>query len=385
MVNLPAGWKIARELKRILLHLKYLGRRFDIFFLGARIYDFKQSRSRSVLIGDLPASRKVAVYLMFSKDGVKPSHLQSIRNIAEAGYAPLVVSNLPLTESDQKLVLSVSWRLILRPNHGYDFGGYRDAMLYLKPKLPELQRLALLNDSTWFPVSQGQSWLKQAEELNLDFAAAVYHEGAVKNQPTDFCDWKWSLDTNRRYFHYSSFAVLFSPTLFNSKPFRDFWIQLITANNKLHTILFGEIRMTRMVLSNNFTHGCTAPLPKIPEIIQNIGNDRLAEALKNLITMDGRMQSYRDSVEAGADGTEAWRKDAIGVLMTTAVQSGAGYALADILINEMGYQFLKKSPVMLDAQSTLATLAISAKLQGEIGAQIRSEIEEMCAENERKH
>lgn len=95
----------------------------------------------------------------------------------EKGYAPFVVSNLPLPEVERGRLLPSVWRYIERSNFGYDFGGFRDAVLELASDLPRMERLFFLNDSTWSPLPGGQDWLDAVESLGVDFAGAATNYG----------------------------------------------------------------------------------------------------------------------------------------------------------------------------------------------------------------
>jgi lipopolysaccharide biosynthesis protein len=78
-----------------------------------------------------------------------------------------VVSNLPLVPEERETLRRACWQLIERPNVGYDFGAYRDAILLLGPKLRDLERLVLVNDLLWFPVGEAD-WIDDAERLEAD-------------------------------------------------------------------------------------------------------------------------------------------------------------------------------------------------------------------------
>ena len=119
--------------------------------------------------GVVPAGSKIAIYLIFPKTGVLPTHLHSLRYMIANGYAPLVVANLPLQPQDVALLQEHAWQVMERPNFGYDFGGYRAAILHIKSLLPQLERLALLNNSAWFPLAGKMNWLAEAEAAGQRF------------------------------------------------------------------------------------------------------------------------------------------------------------------------------------------------------------------------
>ena len=79
--------------------------------------------------GALAATRRCAVYVVYPRLGLQDSHLTSLAYLARKGCAPLVVSNLPLTPQERERLQPLCWRLVERPNYGYDFGAYREGVL----------------------------------------------------------------------------------------------------------------------------------------------------------------------------------------------------------------------------------------------------------------
>ncbi len=141
-------WKLKREFVRLAGHVAG-GPTYVFQYLTATpYYDRFMAKRSKVHVGALPMSRRIGLYLIFPQNGLLRSHLRALDHLIDNGYAPLVVSNLPLGEADLSLLKSRSFRVIERVNFGYDFGGYRDGILSLAKDFPRLERLVLLNDSS---------------------------------------------------------------------------------------------------------------------------------------------------------------------------------------------------------------------------------------------
>jgi hypothetical protein len=89
--------------------------------------------------------------------------------MVENGFAPLVISNTPLSDMDRTTFQELSHMVVERPNFGYDFAGYRDGVwLVEKLGLRPLEVL-FLNDSVWFPISKSATLLSDMRATSQDY------------------------------------------------------------------------------------------------------------------------------------------------------------------------------------------------------------------------
>jgi lipopolysaccharide biosynthesis protein len=218
--------KIVTELTRVFRQI--VGLPYDTYhkLTATRRYDRLTSKETVIHAGDVARGAKVAIYLVFPKDGLLASHGYAIEYIKSAGYTPFVVSNLPLSDVDRTTLKAQCWQVMERPNVGYDFGGYRDAVLNMKDELECLDRLVILNDSAWFPLGKDTNWLTAAEAMNVDFAGAANSYGIQRVAREVFMDIKWEFSAARRNFHYGSYALSMGPKLLRSQYFVPFWTNM---------------------------------------------------------------------------------------------------------------------------------------------------------------
>ena len=158
--------------------------------------------------------------------------MDTLRHIAENGYAAVVVSNQPLAKADRDKVLGLCADYIERPNFGYDFGAYRDGVLSIHERLASLKRLVLINDSAWYPLPGKRNWIQEAEEMGHDLVGAVSHYGTPRADPEHFMDIDWRYSSTHKNFHYASFALSFGPRLLRDAQFYRFWRKLRMDNDK---------------------------------------------------------------------------------------------------------------------------------------------------------
>ena len=372
-------WKIKRELKRVAHQvLMDWPMSLSTYLFGRRYYDLFLSGGKVVQSGQVAPSRRVAIYLVFPGQGLLKSHRRVLDYLNGKGFAPVVVSNLPLEPADRATLLENCWTLIERPNFGYDFGGYRDGVLHIADRFPEMDQLVLLNDSAWFPLPGAGDWLAQVEELGTDFVGAASNYGITRPQQREFRNIQWTYSSTHRNFHYCSFAISMSARIFRSRGFKEFWLKFPLTNAKTRTVRRGEIGLSKWVISHGFSHGSTLDIESLDAELRALPDARLNEVFENLIIPeDRRLMDIKSELRAA--GTATARKELEKFVLTAVARQGVSYALADYTIRDKGFPFLKKSPVWLSEEASNITRDIARHLDGAIGEEIRAEIEDLRA------
>lgn len=247
--------QMKREIVRIYRHIfRFPSFLYDYLF-STFYYDYFLRDHVVTISGDLPFQEKCAIFLIFPEPCLNAGHQDSLRYINKEGYSPIVVSNSPISDEELKIIKPITHKIIIRPNFGYDFGGYRDGILSLSSRFKELSRLALFNDSCWFPLNDNESWLTAAEGMNVDFAGALAHAGidwfeVLTNQKVS----KKRKRRHKKLYHYCSFALLFSKGALERNDFWNFWRKLRISSSKDWTIRNGERALSNFMFSNNFSH-----------------------------------------------------------------------------------------------------------------------------------
>lgn len=364
------AWKIRREIRRLFRDLGQLPGRLGSYFLSARYYDLFLAPQIVRTAGAVPASGKVAIYLIYPDLGLQASHLEGLKYLRSKGYATVVVSNLALSPPEREQLLPFCHICIERPNFGYDFGGYRDGVLTVMAEMPDPERLLLINDSTWFPLPGCSDWLEECEGLEVDLAAAASNYGIARVDPAKYNEIKWNYVTTHRNFHFCSFALLFSRRVLSDPDFSWFWRKFPLSNHKRRTVRRGEIGLSQWILAKGFTHGIPWNVASLRDDLAGLSDARLQEVAENLIIPeDPRMLEVKHGVLAAAPG----RQELVNLVLTCVARQGSSYALADFAINERGFPFLKKSPAWLGKEASDITLRLAGALPGPQGAMILAE------------
>ena len=88
------------------------------------------------------------------------------------GYSTLLISNCLLTSDDKAKALPMCWKIIVRSNFGYDFGGYQVGVLIAMRSGEPINQMLILNDSIWFPLQHDCDFLERVEAKKNGFVGA---------------------------------------------------------------------------------------------------------------------------------------------------------------------------------------------------------------------
>jgi hypothetical protein len=356
--------KLLRETLRLLrTPSRAMRELWDRFTFGARLDRLSAVQTR-LTPGAKPERAEVAIYLIFPSDGIAWSHLDAISRMDQAGIEVHVVSNLPLSEADREKLQPICRLVMERPNIGYDFGGYRAGILALGQRLQVLDRLWLINDSVWM-VPQPQDWFAQARSLATDFAGATMHKGVKRVPLARAGTLEWRHDPRRRDFHYASYALAIGPRILKDPGFSRFWTRLQVRNDKKRTVRNGEIGLSRFVIKNGFSHGATCDLGNLPRDLDTLAANDIDRIARDLMFIDNRtMSEFKTAVLSTDAASLEGRRRRIDLILNGVARQGSAYALAAHAIGRLGFQFLKKSPMVLDGEAASITMRIIDGLPG---------------------
>lgn len=332
--------------------------------LSPRLFnDFVLRPRRVFWEGAVVQGRKIAIYLIFPSQGITDNHLHSLNYMVQMGYCPYVISNALLGPNDLDRLRPLSWRILQRQNFGYDFGGYRDAVLDLARDLPQLDRLVFLNDSTWFPLTGRLNWLERAEQSGLDLYGANKFGDLVKPKADQFETAEWTVNPLAKKLHYGSFALSFGPAILRAHGFLRFWRRLRISQGKWRTIRRGEVGLSRCAINAGFTHGCLSDYSQI-SLAELPDFDRIwAEFLRNQTPFFDQFapQNFTD------------RKQQQKFLEMAIAHLGAEYLLPRWFIETQGYPFLKKTTLAYGRGNTENLRLLLADIQEPMADQIMAE------------
>lgn len=277
-----------------------------------------------------PGSR-IALYFIYQPGGLAASTLLTCRALADRGYGVLVVSNAGLSASDRARLSETGFALIERPNYGYDFGGYRDGLRFLRAAGHAPDTLLMLNDSIWFPL-HGGTLLDRMEQDPAPFQSPVFEKKVARRV---------------RNAHYQSYLFLMRRPLLEHPAFWAYWDGHHLSDDKRVVLWRGEKGFSQAMFKAGFGAGEGGTAPSTRRMLHQALSRQDTAFLRKTLTYAA--YEHADLVaEARAllrmgDDTPAWRARALAHL-DRAVEVGQPmgsfcYACSHLF----GFDFLKKS------------------------------------------
>ena len=370
-MSLPL-WKIKRELKRAIPKtLETLAEPFrHLTFLP--LYDLRKKRLMRVTEGALPPGPEIGIYLIFPNKGLLPSHLTMLGAMVAQGISPLVVSNHPLTDTDRATLAATAFRVIERPNIGYDFGGYRDAILSIAPMLPNLRCLWVLNDSAWL-VDPSGGWFAQARACNTDFTGCVSNYGIRKVDMQDHASIVWNFNPVNRRFHYVSSSWRIGAAILRDPAFLRFWKRLQIRDSKQLTVRRGEVGFSQWVLRHGFTHAATHEIADLPKRLGALCDQDLDAVTRHLLVIDPLAKQTKDDVLSTDPTTPAGRQARITLCLAATARFGFVISMPYFIQHHSELPFFKKSVLKAAPDTVALALESMNDLPADIGPMMLAE------------
>ena len=269
-------WKAKREWRRLKAQVAdalMLADWWDPLRAAAwrRIWFQRANRSD----GDIKPGRDIAIYLIFPSNGCPESLLQSLDHLVENGFAPLIVSNVALQAVDRDILRSRAFLIVERANVGYDFGGYRDAVLILREAGLIPDNLLFINDSIWFPVRP------ECDLLERMRAAPEAYVGCTDSFYYGMRGLKESALIG--HLHITSFMFMVKRSAIESDAFQQFWEHYKLPSKKAYVVRWGEVGFFDCLAGAGVSHRAIFSKKDILAHLRAVGDDEIEAVMERLI------------------------------------------------------------------------------------------------------
>ena len=342
-------WKLQREVRRIGKQISYL---LDYVVAVPRrmIYDLCRPSNLRVTIGAVPPGAHMAVFLLYQPKGFTDAVRIAIETVLDSGAVTVFVSNLPLQDADRAWLAGRAWRVVERPNVGYDFGGFREGVMQITEARLDPEHLWMLNDSTWFPVCGGATPLQDLIDPAADVSGSMVHLDG-RDHAKDYAE-SYFLAFPKRTLHHPAFVA--------------FWRSYPLYNNKSTVIRLGEL---------GFSQAMRAAGLRVKSRMNNTAflaelRTQSADFLKKTLFYGGLtnrgLTAERAALLQAADGSDAWRAAALAHVQKTLHRTGFRYQYCYAAVRLMQFPLVKKGP---DPRSIIARARyLAAVLAGDLPA-----------------
>jgi len=191
--------------------------------------------------------RRWAVFAHYDPDGmVAPYVLVHLRALRRLGFGILFVSTAPdLDEEESGPLRALCADILLRENHGLDFGSWQHGLARL-PVGTQLDELLLANDSVFGPLSDLQAARRRMVRAGADF---------------------WGItDSLQHDWHLQSYFLCFGAAVLRSEAFAAFWRQPFSGRSRDEIIRKGEIGLSQQLTRAGFRGAALCPVRSVAKM-----------------------------------------------------------------------------------------------------------------------
>jgi Rhamnan synthesis protein F len=316
-------WKLKREVLRFRQQLAWYG---ELTVAGRRTRQHDRDRKTLVRRNDglQTLEDKIAAILIFQPGALPDSLLETCDLLADLGYAVLIVSNGPLTPEARTALLPRVWRVLERPNLGYDFGGYREAVMHLWDQGIDPEELLIMNDSVWVIAQAFPAFLTRISAMKADVAGTVLRSKKGKRWLESF------------------FFQLRRPAL-TAPAFRNFWLGYRLIDSKFGVIRQGERDFTVALAAGGLRIAGLGDNPEFLGQMRQAPDEELSLAMTYAAPVIGALAEDRARLLADRTAPH-WRTRVIAHLGTVLDGSRIWHSQFPVASQRvMGFPFIKKS------------------------------------------
>ena len=320
-------WKLQREVRRIGLQIRA---GYDILTGPGRRrrYDAQRPGNLRITMGKMPPQPHMVIFLLYQPKGLAASVRLAIDTVLQHPVSMVFVSNLPLQDADRDWLAARSWKVIERPNVGYDFGGFREGVMQIVQANLTPARLWILNDSTWFPVCGGPGALEHVIDPAADVSGSmVHHDG--RDHAKD---------------NIESYFLSFTQTALTHPAFVTFWASYAMYQDKLTVIRRGEQRLSRVLREAGLTVNSAMTNDSFLARLRDQPADFVHKTLLYAGLTKVSLRADRLNLLDTAEDSTQWRDRAVAHVAQTLIYSEFRYQYCYAAVHLMGFPFVKKGP-----------------------------------------
>lgn len=352
-------WKLKRELRRLRVQSQAIPEFFTEPF-KRRQHDKWRETGFTALKGSVVPAGNIALFLIYQPDRLPDSVLKTCDHLVNKGFAPLVVSNCPLTATDRASLLTRCWKLAERPNFGYDFGGYRDGIWLLNQSNLTPDNLLVLNDSVWFPAFPETELLSDMQECPEDFVGTQVF-GRVGNPSGNR---KWSQP------FFGSYCFMIKKNAFNSDAFQNFWTEYKLTSNKEKTLHRGERAFSYQLFEANIPSAGLYSRDRFDKTVGCLDAVELVRALDYLVCLDPKLEKSRLHLLGKTEHDQNWETEARDLIQKSAESKNYIGSSPVVSLKNLKFPMIKKT--MKGSTSKRGKLSSVLRMQESLTTSIRT-------------
>lgn len=344
------AYKFKREIHRIFQQLKAIPEFFTEPWKRKR-HDLNRGKNLRTCSGQIPQHAKIALLLVYQPTGVSEATVWTCQHLASKGYSPLVISNAPVHQNDLDRLLPWSWKLVERPNFGYDFGAYRDGIWLLSQWCVNPEILIILNDSIWFPLDPKETLIQRMETSEAQFVGALQLDPLRQTH---------NIPKKKRPF-YGSFFLMVQRGAWAHPAFQAFWANYRMTSNKYKTIRRGERGLSHAMMDAGLRCEAIYTRSALDHFLGELEAADLQRVLADLVTIDESLHQHQKNCLASYADTPSWCQQALALALRMTEKQNVLSTAPMVSMTTFDVPYLKKSQ---DLHNIKALAHIRTSIEG---------------------
>ena len=319
-------WKIQRELGRIGLQI-YDKISYPFQRIVQHRYDRDFPKITKLTNGAQKSSDHVAIFFVYQPKGFDKSVAVTCDFLKSKGYSIILVSSGPIGAEDLVHLSEKCWKILERPNYGYDFGGYRDGLRVMYEAKIAPETLIIINDSIWFPLDPMTTIIERLDEARDAFNGTVYVDKPGRSNKSQ---------------HFQSFLFHLTREAIESRAFVSYWKNYKVNSAKRVVLLQGEKGFSQAMFNGGFNSDLRATDLVIFDRLTAMPNSFLRSTLNYAAYDDVNLAVDARNLLHTFQDTPEWRKDVLAhmkIALSRTHPLGI-FIYATMLL--MDFSFLKK-------------------------------------------
>jgi hypothetical protein len=334
------AYKFKREIHRIFQQLKAIPEFFTEPW-KRKHHDLNRGKNLHTHSGQISQHAKIALLLVYQPTGISEATAWTCQHLVYKGYSPLVISNAPMGQDDLRRLLPWSWKLVERPNFGYDFGAYRDGIWLLSQWCIHPEILIILNDSIWFPLDENETLIQRMESSEAQFVGALQLDPLRQTH---------NVPKKKRPF-YGSFFLMAQRGAWVHPAFQAFWANYRMTSNKYKTIRRGERGLSHAMLDAGLRCEAIYTRSALDNYLSGLDAAGLHEVIDDLVTIDESLHQDQQNCLANYADTPAWRQEALALALRMTEKQNVLATAPLVSMTTFDVPYLKKSKDLHNIQA----------------------------------
>jgi len=319
-------WKITRELNRLAVQAQSFPALIYEPFLQKN-YDKKFKENITLSRGKVGNTGRIAIFLIYQASSLEKSIFTTCSHLRKRGYSPIIVSNTPLSSVNKLKLSKHSLLIIERPNFGYDFGGYRDAVKIIFENKLMPDELLFLNDSVWFPLMQESEMLEKMQATSATYVG-THILGDIHR-------------SGKKRGFFPSYCFLIKSPVCRSKAFINFWNEYRLSSNKELTKRRGERLLSHVMLDDSKVSTALLSKERYDNIVNDLSGEELHYAVQDFVPEKNRyiwQKNYLLTKKVSA----GWEEDAKSMLINGTNPWTYTWASPVLSLTKLDFPMIKK-------------------------------------------